>query len=74
MHEHSWYLTLAPARWTATCACGLAVTVEEPEPGRVTWEWTLRGAIPPADVMLEGVGSVTRARRELLAGIAVGRN
>jgi len=66
MHDHSWYFTLAPARWTASCACGLAVTVEEPAPGRQVWAWTLHGDVPPADLMLVGVGSVTRARRELL--------
>ncbi len=70
MHEHSWYFTLAPGRWSAACACGLTVTVEEPAPGKSMWEWTLHGAVPPADLMLAGVGSVTRARRELLAGRA----
>ncbi len=70
MHEHSWYFTLAPGRWTASCGCGLAVTVVESAPGRSTWAWTLHGEVPPADLMLDGISSVTRARRELLAGMA----
>lgn len=74
MHAHSWYFTLAPGRWSASCACGLAVVVEEPMPGRSTWAWTLHGDVPPADVMLAGISSVQRARRELLAGMAAGRN
>ena len=49
MHEHSWYFTMQPARWTATCGCGLAVTVETPMPGRSTWKWTLHGDLPPSD-------------------------
>jgi hypothetical protein len=47
MHEHSWYFVFAPARWEASCACGLAVAVEEVAPGRATWEWTLHGGLPP---------------------------
>ncbi|HEY8744133.1 MAG TPA: hypothetical protein VIU62_13595 [Chloroflexota bacterium] len=74
MHEHSWYFTFAPARWTATCPCGLAVTVEERAPGKQSWEWTLNGAPPPAAVMLDGLASVTRARGELLATRAPGWN
>lgn len=74
MHEHSWYFTFAPARWTASCACGLAVTVEEPEPGKSTWAWTLHGGVPPVDVMLDAIGSVTRVRRELLAGLSSSGN
>ncbi len=73
MHKHSWYFfTLAPGRWTAACACGLAVTVEESAPGKSTWAWTLHGDVPPADVMLAGISSVQRVRRELLAGMADG--
>ncbi len=72
MHEHSWYFTLAPARWTATCGCGLAVTVEEHDVGRQRWEWRLHGEVPPAALLLEGIGSVQQARRELLAGLTVG--
>ena len=67
MHEHSWYFTLQPARWTATCGCDLAVTFETPMPGRSTWAWRLDVETPPADVMLVGIGSVTRARPALLA-------
>jgi hypothetical protein len=74
MHEHSWYSIFAPARWAATCACGLAVEVTSPAPDRSTWRWTLHGEAPPAGMILAGIGSVTRARRELLAGMAVGRN
>ncbi|HEY8744179.1 MAG TPA: hypothetical protein VIU62_13825 [Chloroflexota bacterium] len=66
MHDHSWYFTFAPGRWTAFCACGLAVAVEEPAPGKQSWEWTLHGTSPAADVMLGAIGSVTRARSALL--------
>lgn len=68
-HEHRWSFTLGPNRWTATCHCGLGVTVEERAPGRSVWQWTLRGETLPADVMLDGVGSVTRARRQLPASL-----
>ena len=80
MHEHSWYFTDAPGRWTASCACGLAVEVTTKGPGQSTWEWNGRpsgvgdGDVPPADVMLDGIRSVTQARRELLATRAPGRN
>ncbi|HEY8746020.1 MAG TPA: hypothetical protein VIU62_23265 [Chloroflexota bacterium] len=74
MHEHSWYFTMQPARWTASCACGLVVAVTTKGPGQSTWEWALDGDVPPADVMLDGIGSVTRARRELLASRTPGRN
>jgi hypothetical protein len=73
MHEHTWYLTLGPGRWTAACACGLAVAVEEPAPGRSRWAWTRHGETPPAAVLLEAIESVTSARRALLADPA-GRN
>jgi hypothetical protein len=67
MHEHSWYFTFAPARWTASCGCGLALVVEEREAGGQSWTWTLHGGMPPASMMVAAVGSVTRARRALLA-------
>lgn len=73
-HDHSWYFTFGPGRWTATCGCGLAVTVEEREAGRQVREWTWHGEAPAADVMLSGVGSVTRARRKLLASMVPGGN
>jgi len=56
------------------CGCGLAVTVEELDVGRSTRIWTFHGTIPPSEVLLAGVGSVTRARQELLAGMAMGGN
>lgn len=74
MHEYSWYFTDAPARWSAACACGLAVEVVMSAPGRSRWHWTQDGEIPPADVMLAGISSVTRARGELLAARAPGQN
>jgi hypothetical protein len=64
----------APARWSASCACGLAVVVVESAPGRSSWERTLRGEVPPPDLMLEGVGSVTCARREQLTTRPVADN
>jgi hypothetical protein len=67
MHEHRWLFTLDPIHWTATCRCGLAVTVEEPAPGRSTWAWTFHGEMPPPSMMLDACGSVQRARRALLA-------
>ena len=74
MHEHSWYFTMQPARWTASCACGLAVEVKTPAPGQSLWEWTQDGRMPRSDVMLDGIGSVIGARRELLASRMPGRN
>lgn len=74
MHDHSWYFTDAPGRWTASCACGLAVEVATPAPGRSTWHWTLDGRVPPSDATLAGIGSVTRARRQFLAARAPSRN
>jgi hypothetical protein len=74
LHEHSWYFTDAPARWTASCGCGLAVEVTTKALGESTWEWTLDGDAPPADVMLDAIGSMTRVRRELLATWQPGRN
>ncbi len=74
MHEHSWYFTLAPARWSASCACGVAVNVDIPVPGRSLWRWTLHGHVAPVKRMLDGIGSVQQARRQLLAGMAAGRN
>ena len=74
MHEHSWYFILAPARWTASCACSLAVLVTSTAPGQQRWHWALDGATPPSDVMLSGIASVTQARGELLATRAPGRN
>ena len=74
MHEHSWYFTDSPGRWTATCGCGLAVLVTSAAPGQQRWRWTQEGEIPPTDVMLAGVSSVTQARRELLATRAPGKN
>lgn len=67
MHEHSWSFTEAPARWSVSCACGLAVEVAHGRPAAVD-------AILPTDVMLAGIGSVTRARGELLAARRPGRN
>jgi hypothetical protein len=67
MHEHRWLFTLQPTRWTATCRCGLAVTVEEPAPGCSLWAWTFHGEMPPPSMMLDACGSVQRARRALLA-------
>jgi hypothetical protein len=74
MHEHSWYFADRPGRWTASCACGLAVEVTSVAPGQSTWRWTQDGELPPSGVMLAGVGSVTRARHELQATRAPGRN
>ena len=74
MHEHSWYFADAPGRWSATCACGLAVTVTSAAPGQSWWAWTLEGRKPPANMMLDGLASVNRARRVLLATRAPGRN
>jgi len=73
-HAHRWSFTFAPGRWTAMCGCGLAVTVAELDAGRSTWSWTRHGTIPPSEVLLAGVGSVTQARQELLAGMAMGGN
>ena len=70
MHDHSWYFTDAPGRWTASCSCGLAVEVIMQAPGQSTWRWTLAGQIPPTAVMLAGIGSVGGARRELVAARA----
>ncbi len=74
MHEHSWYFTLAPGRWSASCACGLAVTVEEHDAGWQRWEWRLHGEVPPPALVLAGIGSVQQARRELLASRASAAN
>jgi hypothetical protein len=74
MHDHAWHFTDAPGRWAASCACGLAVEVTMPAPGRSTWEWTLHGEIPPADAMLEGLRSVLVARREERAAGQPGPN
>ena len=74
MHEHSWYFTQRPGRWTAACACGLAGTVDEPAPGRSTWEWTLHSETPPAELMLNAIGSVQQARRALLVSSLPGPN
>ena len=72
-HEHSWYFTFGPGRWSATCgACGLAVAVEERGEGRSGWEWTQDGAPAPPDVRLAAIGSVQRARRALLTRHAGG--
>lgn len=74
MRDHTWYFTLAPGRWSASCGCGLTVHLDIPVPSRSLWRWTLDGHVSPVERMLDGVGSVTRALRELLAGMAVGRN
>lgn len=74
MHEHSCYFTDAPGRWVATCACGLAVEMTAPSPDRSTWRWTLHGELPPVGMMLGGIGSVIRARREMLVGLTPGGN
>lgn len=75
MHEHSWYFVFAPARWGASCACGLSVEVELSVPGHPMWRWEFGGeAPPPAARMVGAADSVTRARRELLAARALGRN
>ncbi len=66
-HAHTWAFTFTAAGWSAACACGLAVAVEEQPAGRTLWEWNLHGAPPPAELMLAGVGSVTRAHRDVLA-------
>ena len=66
MHAHSWHITLRPAGWSAVCNCGLAVTVEQHSDGKSTWEWTLHGGEPPADVMLDAMPSVHQAHLELL--------
>jgi hypothetical protein len=62
-HVHQWRFVDAPGRWTATCACGLAVTVEAAEPGRGIWTWRLGGGPPSAEALLESVTSVVKARR-----------
>jgi hypothetical protein len=74
MHEHSWYFTLAPGRWTATCACGLAVVVQEPRPGCYSWDWQLDGAPAPGTVMVAAVASLLEARHTLLTTLLPGRN
>ena len=74
-HVHAWYFTLAPGRWSATCACGLAVEVEEPDVGSSTWFWTLQsGQIPGVDVLLAGIGSVIQSRQVLLLAKAPMKN
>jgi hypothetical protein len=73
-HAHRWDFTLRPDGWSAACPCGLAVAVEEQAGGRSLWEWTLRDGVPPVPMMLDGVGSVVRARRAWLRAFAAGDN
>lgn len=61
-HVHEWRFVDAPGRWTATCWCGLVVTVQAFGPDGGLWTWRLDDRPPSGDLLLESVTSVVRAR------------